>query len=74
MDKHSSSLNAVAEWNLNLAFVLIPNDVILSLYILLGVSWNLTYICVYLKSDDRYFIPVLAVEDLAESTVVFRSE
>lgn len=56
-------------WNTRLSEVLLPHTVIMYVYIVLGVVGNLTVIYVYTfrireqASDDRYFIPFLAVVD-----------
>lgn len=67
--ENKSKDNLVEEWNSELAKALIPNDVFLSLYIILGIFGNVTVILVYglrmkKKTENRYFIPVLAVSDL----------
>ena len=67
--ENKSKDNLVEEWNSELAKALIPNDVFLSLYIILGIFGNVTVILVYVfrmkkKTENRYFIPVLAVSDL----------
>jgi membrane protein YdbS with pleckstrin-like domain len=67
--ENKSKDNLVEEWNSELAKALIPNDVLLSLYIILGIFGNVTVILVYglrmkKKTENRYFIPVLAVSDL----------
>lgn len=56
------------EWNHILLENLIPNDVILLLYLVLGIFGNLVVILLYIvkmkvKRDDRFFIPVLASLD-----------
>lgn len=60
------------EWNYKIAWSLLPNDVILSLYLVIGVLGNATVLYVYIckmedKKDVRYFIPVLAVTDAIAS-------
>lgn len=67
--ENTSRDNLVEEWNSELTKALIPNDVLLSLYIILGIFGNVTVIYVYgfrmkKKTENRYFIPVLAVSDL----------
>jgi len=67
--ENKSKDNLVEEWNSELAKALIPNDVFLLLYIILGIFGNVTVILVYgfrmkKKTENRYFIPVLAVSDL----------
>ncbi|XP_052103544.1 cholecystokinin receptor-like [Mytilus californianus] len=58
----------LTEWNNTVLKYLIPNDVVLSLYLILGTIGNITVILVYVfkmkvKRDDRFFIPVLASVD-----------
>ncbi|XP_076095529.1 uncharacterized protein LOC143066501 [Mytilus galloprovincialis] len=58
----------LTEWNSSVMKYLIPNDVVLSLYLILGTIGNITVILVYVfkmkvKRDDRFFIPVLASVD-----------
>ncbi|XP_063427272.1 cholecystokinin receptor-like [Mytilus trossulus] len=58
----------LTEWNNNVMQYLIPNNVVLSLYLILGTIGNITVIVVYVfkmkvKRDDRFFIPVLATVD-----------
>ncbi|OWF50446.1 uncharacterized protein LOC110450382 [Mizuhopecten yessoensis] len=60
------------EWNSNISLALLPNDVILALYLVIGVLGNLIVLYVYIfkmenKKDVRYFIPVLAVTDAIAS-------
>ncbi|XP_052064390.1 cholecystokinin receptor-like [Mytilus californianus] len=74
MENNGSNSNAVSVWNSKLSKILIPNNIVLSLYIFLGIIGNTTVIIVYRfrmrkKSEDRYFIPILAVSDLAGATV-----
>lgn len=59
----------LSEWNYELLQHYIINDVILGIYLILGVTGNALVILVYVfrmkkKKDDRYFIPYLAVVDL----------
>lgn len=59
----------ISEWNSDLAKLLIPNSVILTLYMICGITGNILVILVYTfkmkkHSEDRYFIPALAVSDL----------
>ena len=72
----SNSTNnfTLSDWNHSLAVVLIPNDVILILYLILGFGGNLLVILVYglrmaKKSEERYFIPILAISDLSGSVI-----
>ncbi|XP_052104361.1 cholecystokinin receptor type A-like [Mytilus californianus] len=64
----------VSEWNSELAKLLIPNSFILTLYLLCGITGNILVILVYTfkmkkHSEDRYFIPALAVSDLSACIV-----
>ncbi|XP_062615019.1 cholecystokinin receptor-like [Saccostrea cucullata] len=71
--------DTVEEWNSKLARVLIPNNVILSLYMIVGLVGNSTVIFIYgfkmkgnkIKGnkEERYFIPFLATADLCASLV-----
>ena len=74
MERNISQYEKVREWNKELSDVLIPNDVILTLYVLLGICGNSVVLYVYKvrltgKMTDRYFIPFLAITDLSASTV-----
>ncbi|XP_063400377.1 cholecystokinin receptor-like [Mytilus trossulus] len=74
MENNATYYNAISVWNSKLSKILIPNNIILSLYICFGIIGNTTVIIVYRfrmkkKSEDRYFIPILAVSDLAGATV-----
>lgn len=56
-------------WNFQLSNHLIANNVILVIYMVVGVCGNVLVILVYnlklaKRKDDRYFIPVLATMDL----------
>lgn len=69
-----NSSSTVSEWNRDLATQLIPNSIFLVLYLFLGIIGNSLVIAVYRfrmkqQSEDRYFIPVLAVCDLTACTV-----
>lgn len=64
----------IPEWNSELAKLLIPNSFILTLYLLCGITGNILVIVVYTfkmkkHSEDRYFIPALAVSDLSACIV-----
>jgi hypothetical protein len=64
----------LGEWNRELIRGLIPNIVILSLYIVTGLLGNSTVILIYgfkmrENKEDRYFIPFLATADLWASLV-----
>ncbi|XP_048728554.1 5-hydroxytryptamine receptor-like [Ostrea edulis] len=57
------------EWNDSLTTRLIPNDVILGLYFVIGVVGNAIVLCVYSlrfrgQHGERYFVPFLALADL----------
>ncbi|VDH98647.1 Hypothetical predicted protein [Mytilus galloprovincialis] len=70
-DNVTTYSNAVSVWNFKLSKTLIPNNIALSFW---GIVGNTTVIIVYrfrmrTKSEDRYFIPILAVSDLAGATV-----
>lgn len=71
---NSTNNFTLSDWNHSLAVVLIPNDVILILYLILGFGGNMLVILVYglrmtKKSEERYFIPVLAISDLSGSVI-----
>lgn len=64
----------IPEWNSELAKLLIPNSFILTLYLLCGITGNILVIVVYTfkmkkHTEDRYFIPALAVSDLSACIV-----
>ena len=72
--QNASYVENLEEWNRSLSEQLIPNDVVLALYILLGIIGNTVVLYVYkLKINghktDRYFIPFLALADLLTSVV-----
>ncbi|VDI71342.1 Hypothetical predicted protein [Mytilus galloprovincialis] len=59
----------VSEWNEIITKTLIPNIVILMIYVVLGTCGNILVLLVYFfqmkgSSDERYFIPILAVFDM----------
>ncbi|XP_052059658.1 cholecystokinin receptor-like [Mytilus californianus] len=59
----------VSQWNDMITKSLIPNIVILSIYIVLGTCGNILVLSVYTfqmkgLSDERYFIPILSVFDM----------
>ena len=63
------------EWNAEITQNLIPNIVILSLWFIIGVFGNLIVIVVYKfqmkeKTDERYFIPILAVCDMISASYI----
>lgn len=64
----------VDKWNSQLSNHLIGNNVVLVLYIIIGVFGNVLVIFIYnyklsKKKDDRYFIPILAANDLVACIV-----
>lgn len=60
-------------WNYQLSNHLIANNIILVLYMVIGLFGNILVIFIYIfklkKKDDRYFIPVLATMDLTACSV-----
>ena len=73
-DSNISNSEIFKESNRNISDVLIPNNVILALYILLGVVGNGVVLYVYKvhftrNLKERYFIPVLAATDLIACVV-----
>jgi len=63
------------EWNAEITQNLIPNIVILSLCLIIGVFGNLIVIAVYTfqikeKNDERYFVPILAVFDMISASYI----
>ncbi|XP_063427638.1 cholecystokinin receptor type A-like [Mytilus trossulus] len=69
-----NSSSTVSDWNRDLATQLIPNSIFLVLYLSLGIIGNSLVIAVYRfrmkhQSEDRFFIPVLAVCDVTACTV-----
>ena len=63
------------EWNAEITQNLIPDIVILSLYLIIGVFGNLIVIVVYTfqmkeKNDERYFVPILAVCDVISASYI----
>ncbi|XP_052719406.1 kappa-type opioid receptor-like [Crassostrea angulata] len=72
MDNGTILSDKLDKWNSDLARRLTPNNVILSLYIAIGLLGNSTVILIYgfkIKGnkEDRYFIPFLAFADLSAS-------
>lgn len=64
----------VKEWNHEIAQSLIPNNIILSLYMVAGVLGNSIVIFIYSfkmkgNKEERYFIPFLAMVDLWASLI-----
>lgn len=65
----------IAEWNSEITQNLIPNIVILSLCLIIGVFGNLIVIAVYTfqmkeKTDERYFVPILAICDMISASYI----
>ena len=63
------------EWNAEITQSLIPDIVILSLWFIIGVFGNLIVIVVYKfqmkeKTDERYFVPILAVCDMISASYI----
>ena len=63
----------VEEGNEEIVKTLIPNIVIFSVYLILGLCGNALVVLVYMTRmknvpDERYYIPVLAMSDLIAST------
>ncbi|XP_062612021.1 muscarinic acetylcholine receptor M3-like [Saccostrea cucullata] len=57
------------DWNKSLTVRLIPNDIVLALYLVIGVIGNTVVLCVYImrfrgQHGERYFVPFLALADL----------
>ena len=74
MDNDTEMSYKLDKWNSDLARGLIPNNVILSLYIITGLIGNSIVILIYgfkMKGnkEERYFIPFLATADLWASLV-----
>lgn len=74
MDNDTILSNKLDHWNSDLARGLTPNNVILSLYIVIGMLGNSTVILIYgfkMKGnkEERYFIPFLATADFWASLV-----
>lgn len=73
--KKSIAMNITVDtWNEELAIKLLPNNVILSVYLVIGLCGNGCVIWTYLASklweeEERYFIPYLGVADLCASIV-----
>lgn len=66
---NEGDIQRLAELNGFLAELLIPNDVVLGIYLVAGLFGNLLVIYVYAfklksKRDNRFFIPFLAIFDL----------
>lgn len=64
----------IDEWNSEYVRALLSDTIILIIYMVIGVIGNITVMCVYAlrfkkKSEDRFFIPYLAVIDLIAGTV-----
>ncbi|KAK3093996.1 hypothetical protein FSP39_022688 [Pinctada imbricata] len=61
-------------WNSSLTEWLIPNNIFLSLYLIVGVFGNALVLFIYIfrmrnGKDDRYFIPSLAAVDICACTI-----
>lgn len=61
--------NTASEWNDIISKTLLPNIIVLTVYVLLGTSGNILVLLVYVlqmkeSSEERYFIPILAAFDL----------
>lgn len=75
MDNVTSDVShKVKEWNHEIAQSLIPNNIILSLYMVAGVLGNSIVIFIYSfkmkgNKEERYFIPFLAMVDLWASLI-----
>lgn len=75
MDNVTSDVSyKVKEWNHEIAQSLIPNNIILSLYMVAGFLGNSIVIFIYSfkikgNKEERYFIPFLAVVDLWASLI-----
>lgn len=68
MDNSSNKL-PLDEWNYSIVCTLIPNSVLLMLYLVIGIGGNSIVIYVYLwrmksNMDGHYFFPPLAIADL----------
>lgn len=75
MDNFTADVSyKVKEWNHEIAQSLIPNDIILSLYMVAGFMGNSLVIFIYSfkikgNKEERYFIPFLAMVDLWASLI-----
>lgn len=75
MDNFTADVSyKVKEWNHEIAKSLIPNDIILSLYMVAGFMGNSLVIFIYSfkmkgNKEERYFIPFLAIVDLWASLI-----
>ncbi|XP_060079504.1 neuropeptide FF receptor 1-like [Ylistrum balloti] len=61
----NNSFSTLVQWNNRLAVILLPNTVMLFVYIVLGLLGNVAVIYIYKfrfrkSSEDRFFIPYLA--------------
>ena len=73
---NSSLYENVEQWNLSLSNLLVPNDVLLAVYILLGILGNSLVLYIYKArmtetkiANTGYLIPFLAFADLCAATV-----
>ena len=71
---NTSNYQKLLNWNNDLSDALIPNTVILALYILLAIGGNGVVLYIYKvrmegNFTNRYFVPILAATDLLAATV-----
>lgn len=69
ISSENSAEQRLVQWNESLTLRLIPNDVILALYFVVGVVGNTIVLSVYTlrfqgQHRERYFVPFLALADL----------
>lgn len=69
ISSENSAEQRLEQWNESLTLRLIPNDVILALYFVVGVVGNTIVLSVYTlrfqgQHRERYFVPFLALADL----------
>ncbi len=74
MDNDTILLQKLDKWNSDLARGLTPKNVILLLFVVIGLLGNSTVILIYSfrmkgNKEERYFIPFLAIADLLASFV-----
>lgn len=69
----SEKNGSTTDWNTELAIVLIPNNIVLSLFLIFGITGNILVIVIYRfrikKSDNRFFVPILAASDLVTTVI-----
>ena len=66
-EENSLTMLAREQWNDDLARALLPNTICLAVYLVIGILGNSTVLYIYIMriySENRFFIPVLAVMDL----------